>query len=412
MDRHILIIDGNEKMRQLLAANLGGAGYGSLGVANGLDAAMSMRVQRPDLVLIDQGVDMGGVRTARLLRLHRDYQRIPIVLMFERDDATDELIKEGCKINLHRFLKKPFGADILRQTVKDAMVEDLPELNVDIVREHLGDMSNLPVLRPNQRRLLSLLGSEDASVDLPEVVRCVETDQGLTTTVMRICHSAYYGFRGNSIEGAVTFLGIDRMRRIVQAVIVFDAFASERDRDREEEFGFSIDRLWKHSLACGVVMEESGRMVRGRDHFIAGLLHDIGKVVLYLRFPEHFSAILRLVRDEGKSMYQAERALLGICHTDIGYELARRWDLPPTIAACLAHHHNPQAALQHKRLVCLVHLSDLLVRVLGIGNGGDDKKPTMSPAAQSLAKYVLALAERKEDIEKQVESMMGDGVSN
>lgn len=410
MDRHILIIDGKEKVRQLLGAYLEKAGYGSLGVANGLDAAMSMRVQRPDLVLIDQGVDMGGVRTARLLRLHRDYQRIPIVLMFERGEGGEELVKEGCKINLHRFLRKPFGAEILCQTIAEAIVEDLPALNVDIVREQLGDMSNLPVLRPNQRRLLSLLGVDDEKVNIPEVVRCVETDQGLTTTVMRTCHSAYYGFRGNSIEGAVTFLGIDRMRRIVQAAVVFDAFASERDREAEEEFAFSIDSLWKHSLACGVVMEESGRMVRGRDHFIAGLLHDIGKVVLYLRFPDHFAAILRMVRDEDKSMYQAERVLLGICHTDIGYELARRWDLPPTIAACLAHHHEPEVALQHKRLVCLVHLSDLLVRVLGIGSGGDDKKPKMSPAAQTLAKYVLALAERKDEIEKQVDSMMDDGV--
>ena len=104
------------------------------------------------------------------------------------------------------------------------------------------------------------------------------------------------------------------------------------------EGDFTILELWKHSVACGVIMEQGGRQVKGRDHFIAGMLHDIGKLIIRLRFPDHFDEILRLVEEENKTMYAAEQEIFGISHTDVGYELARKWDLPPTIGTSIAFH--------------------------------------------------------------------------
>ena len=404
MSGHILNIAKDERMHALLGHFLRQKDYQVSDARNGLEAVRLLPSATPNLILIDQDVEMGGLRTAHLLRLHPRYQRVPIVLIVDRDCDVEALKKEGESVHLSSFLHKPFSGAELEKTTVDNLRLELPPLSIDNLRTSLLKLTHLPVLEPNHRKMLSLLSPEDARVDIPQLVRAVELDQGMTTAVMHICNSAYYGFRGNSIQGAITFLGIDKLRKIVQSVIVFDAFGPRDDKDLHD--GFSINSLWKHSLACGVIMEKGGQMVRGRGHFIAGMLHDIGKFIIYLRFPEYFHEVLCIVREEGKSMYQAERELIGITHADFGYELARKWDLPPTIANAIAHHHHPSQALQHKRLASLVHLSDILARTLSIGHGGDRKKIRMDDVAAPLAKYVLAVARDKDRIAQEVEAMV------
>ena len=403
----ILIIDPSEKIRRLLAAHLTSRGYQVDEVEHGVAAARRMRAPPPDLILIDQDVPLGGVRTARILRLHPAFQLLPILLMANQPLAGQALAA-GKRLHLDRFLVKPCTGPALEAMIQEGLRKRLDKVSVQTLREELAQLSDLPVLLPNHRKMLSLLAREDGEVDIPELIRTIETDPGLTTRILRISHAVYYGFRGNTIASATTFLGIDKIRKIAQASILFDLFQSERGAEEKE--GFSLLELWRHSVACGLIMEEGGHRVKGRDHFIAGMLHDVGKVVLYLRFREHFEEIARLAREEEMSMYRAEQEVMGITHTDIGHELARKWELPPTIAAAIAFHHRPSAALQHRRLASLVHLSDLLTRQLQIGHGGDRQAIRIDPLAQPLAQHVFAVAEKKAQIAAEVESVVGEGM--
>ena len=305
---------------------------------------------------------------------------------------------------MNSYLSKPFSSADLEEKIAENLRTPLGEISIKDMRQELVKLTDVPVLQPAYRKMLSLLSREDNEVDLPELIRTIEMDQGLTTSILRICHSAYYGFRGNSIEGATTFLGIEKIRKIVQASIIFNVFDVGEDKAGTD--GFSLLELWKHCIACGIIMEEGGQRVKGRDHFIAGMLHDIGKVVLYRRFRDHFEEILRIVEREQKSMYSVERELIGIAHTDIGYELARKWELPSTIATSIAFHHDIPMALQHRRLTMLVHLSDLLARKMEIGHAGDHQSVSMDPEAQSLSKYVLAVATKREEIQAEVDSVI------
>ena len=402
----ILIIDGNEKVRGLLAQYLGTRSHEVAGVENGLAAARQLREQPADLLLIDQDVPMGGFKTARILRLHPAHQQIPVVLTVHRRETIPELAAQGKRLNLNTFLAKPCTGKTLEAKIEESLRQRLGKISVADMRQELAQLSELPVLPASHRKMLNLLAREDAEVDIPELTRTIETDQGLTTEILRVCNSAYYGFRGNTITSATTFLGIDKIRKIVQASILFDLF---QDGSDQEEDGFSIMALWKHSVACGLIMEEGGHRVKGRDHFIAGMLHDVGKVILYLRFREHFEEIRRMAHQEEMPMLQAEQTLMGITHADIGHELARKWDLPSTIAAAIAFHHRPSAALQHRRLAALVHLSDVLARKLEIGHGGDVRQIHIDPMAHPLAKYVFAAAKNKEAIVAEVESVVNAG---
>ena len=406
----ILIVEKNEKVRSLLSGHLAERGYGTWGVANGLEATKRMREERPDLLLIDQEVPMGGIKTARLLRLHPEYQQIPILLMVEQQKAGLELVEQGKRLNLDAFIVKPFAGKGLEKKIEEGLRTRLERISTADMRQEIAALSELPVLLSNHRKMLNLLSREDDQVEIPELVRTIEMDQGLTTEILRVCHSAYYGFRGNSIESATTFLGIDKIRKIVQSAIIFDVF--EAEQEGADEDGFSMLELWKHSVGCGLIMEEGGHRVKGRDHFIAGMLHDVGKVILHMRFPEYFAEARRMVQKEGKSIYRAEQELIGVTHTDIGHELAKKWELPTTIATAIAFHHRPSETLQHKRLASLVHLSDILTRTLGIGHGGDRVKVGMSPVAEPLAKYVFAASKEKERLLAEVESVVSQGREN
>ncbi len=393
MKKRILIVASNELIRALLETHIGQLGYAAAGVANGVEAARWLRACAADMVLVDEGVPMGGLKTARILKIHPHLQQIPVALLL--DTAAP---RAGDLALLQGYLCKPFSHGALADLLREQLGTALDKMPIEQVRTEIGKLSDLPVLQTAHRKLLGLLAREDEQVDMKQVVRAVEADQGLSTRVMRLCRSAFYGYRGGSVEGAVTFLGIEKMRQIAQASIVFDAFASNGN-------AFAIE-LWKHALACAAIMEAGGSMVRGRDHFIAGLLHDVGKVVLHLRFGDYFAEVRRIVEREGKSMFQAERELMGITHADIGYELARKWELPPTIASSIAFHHYPSRALQHRRLTSLVHLSDILARSLHIGDAGDAVKITMDPCAEPLAKYVFAVGRDKDQLNAQVESLI------
>lgn len=408
----ILIVEPNKQMREIiLPTYLGNKGYKVIKAANGVQAAELMRASIPDLILIDKDVPIGGVRTARILRLHPKYRQIPIIITISPDkDEVLKLQKEVGKINLKAFLavpsKRHYPLPGLVKIIQQNLKVELEEISLPDIREELKKLSKLPVLSPVHEKMLSLLAEEDTSINVRELVRTIESDQGLTTTILRVCSSAYYGFTGKAISAAITLLGMQVIRKIVHAAIVFNIFPVGSD---DKSYGdFSILELWKHSVATGVIMEMSGSKARvqGRDHFIAGILHDIGKIVLYLHFPEHFKEIIRMVKKENKSMYHAEKELLGLTHVDIGHELAMQWKLPSTIATCIKFHHDPEEALEHKRLASLVHASDIVARYMNIGNGGDDQDLQIHPFAERISKNVIALQGKYDEVLAQVESIV------
>ena len=94
--------------------------------------------------------------------------------------------------------------------------------------------------------------------------------------------------------------------------------------------------------------------------------------------------------------------------THIGHELAHKWNLPPTIATAIAYHHRPSEALQHRRLSSLVHAGDLLARTLKIGCGGDRQPVKMDEAARPIVRHVSEVADRKDELVRQVESIVGE----
>lgn len=409
MAAKILIIERNARIGGLITSQLNSKGFEAADVRHGAEAAVVLRAGPADLVLLDNQVVMGGVKTARLLKLHPKFQKMPIVLCLPTDvGEAEQAIKDGQSSGLSQFLKKPFTMAALQQKITEALESSAADTQPTFmeIRDEIRSLTDLPAMPEAHNKLLMLLSKPDTEVDLSQVARTLELDPALSARVMRTCKSAYFGFQGNMMKQALAFLGVEEVRQIVQSAVIYNVFGDEESGVGDR---MSMQDLWKHSLGVGLAMELLGKADKNKTHFLLGVLHDLGKAVFKIRFPQHFEAVMDMVEKEDVSMLAAEKELLGITHAECGGELAMHWDLPGEVRTAIASHHSPAQTSQHRRLAAMVHVCDIAVRMMEIGYAGDSLIPKMDMyAKRSFPKGVETLVAQKEELTQQVEAIMGE----
>jgi len=212
---------------------------------------------------------------------------------------------------------------------------------------------------------------EYATCDINELEKIILRDQALTANVLKICNSAYYGLpnRISSISKAVVFLGLKTLRNIVLTACIYNLYEDKLD-------GYSSKRgeLFKHSICCAIVSELIAKQKKLKDPeavFTAGLLHDIGKVILDQYVFERFNLIIDKVVNEKRSFVAAEKELLGYDHTEVGGIVAEDWRLPPFLVKAISSHHQPEGGQEHAEVVAAVHIADGICSMIGAGCGVD-----------------------------------------
>lgn len=230
----------------------------------------------------------------------------------------------------------------------------------------------------------------DPDTDIEEVLQLIDKDQSLTAKLLRLCNSPFYGLsnRVESVRQAVVLLGFKTLSSIV--VTSCSSFYFKNDANG---YGVSSMDLWRHSvataIACQIIAKKFAPEKVGMI-YTAGLLHDIGKVVLNDFVGDELPKILELV-DGGKSFIEAETEVLGMHHGMIAGKLARKWKFPEELVEALKYHHEPQYAVYDKELCELVHLGNIITNTLGVGTGIDSFANTIDEELQK--KYPLSEAE-------------------
>jgi putative nucleotidyltransferase with HDIG domain len=271
--------------------------------------------------------------------------------------------------------------------------------NQEAIRKTLETISTIPTLSIVIDKLARLLQNPQTSAE--EIGRAITMDQALASKVLKLVNSAFYGFPGKigTITHAVVILGFSTVKNIVLTASIFDAF-SNRKNSRSE---FSMENFWMHSIACGAASQTIAKHIGFKEKeecFIAGLIHDIGKIILCHYFPEEFEHVFQTARQNGLLFYDTEKQTLGINHEEIGGIITQRWNLPKNLQKAVQNHHAPSATQEFYTLSGIVHAADILVRALDIGNGGDDKIPLMSEAVwKDLGLENLALQSVFGDVE-------------
>lgn len=239
-----------------------------------------------------------------------------------------------------------------------------------------AEIRQLPSLSLTVTEALALIDRGDTQAGQLEQV--IGRDQALAARILRVANSPFYGFAGHigSLRQACVILGMYAVRNIVVTAGVIARFPPTA-AGRFDRLG-----LWRHAIGTGVAARVLAQH-RGLDPdlaFTAGLLHDIGKLALDAVFPEAFGQVLAHRDKHDCLLRDAEAAVLGFDHTDVGARVARHWKLPTTITEAIAKHHSPDVG-PASVIVDVVHLADVLARGLDIGDGGDNLIPRLSTGA-------------------------------
>lgn len=231
------------------------------------------------------------------------------------------------------------------------------------------DIDSIPPFPATVSKVLQVI--DTPRVNAKELASLLTEDQSLATTLLRYANSAYYGLprQVSTVSEATVILGFAAIKSLMLAAAVHNTI-------NKEVTGYSMAQgeLWNHSINCGMLAKYLAIKCRfpiPEQVFVAGLIHDIGKVVLSTYVGPQFAEILKLVQEENIPFMDAEKGVLGYNHTEVGAALAQKWNLPAELVEAIAFHHNPLQAEHDFKLTALVHVADALCLMLGLGLGAD-----------------------------------------
>lgn len=236
------------------------------------------------------------------------------------------------------------------------------------LRHIASKISGLPTLPTVISKLIELVDSP--KTDTRILAKLIYNDQSLTARILKIANSAYYGFSReiSTVDTAIVVMGFNAVKEMGLSLSVYDAFkniGSVKD--------FDVNRYWEHSVATGMaakILARRAYLPETGELFVAGLLHDIGKMVLIQYLPDDFRKVVDYMREKECTYVEAERALIGVTHAQIGALIASRWRLPDRIVSCIRNHHSIKPADSFLRETIMINLADLISHRLNMGNDG------------------------------------------
>ena len=215
-----------------------------------------------------------------------------------------------------------------------------------------------------------------------DISRVIGEDMGLASRLLRVVNGAFFSFprKIETVSQAVTIVGTTQVRDLALATSVMTLF---RDIPRDL---VDMQSFWRHSLAVGVgarVLASHRREGSIERYFLAGVLHDIGRLIMFSEIRNTCREILQESRTTGRPLHQVERNVLGFDHGRVGGALMEQWNLAGSLQESVEYHHRPQQASRFPTEAATVHVADIMANALGCGSSGETRPPGLVPEAWS-----------------------------
>jgi putative nucleotidyltransferase with HDIG domain len=284
----------------------------------------------------------------------------------------------------------------------------------DRLESILSRIEELPTLPVVSQRILELMADEDASNR--DIALLVENDQSLALKIMKLANSAFFGSLTKiaSLEQAMIKLGMNEVRSIVLAVSVYDFFSNS------DSGIFDRKRFWKHGIVCSHTAKYLGASYRTENDtlFISGLVHDMGKAVLDEFFHDEFLSIINYLELKKCTFSEAEKAVIGLTHSQIAAKLLNQWKFPDIIVQQILYHHSPWEDKNNEKGSIMIYLADIITKAAGYYCHADEEAMDLKGFSQSeRARYISSKGFKLdyEDMERHVkhiiESIAGEADS-
>ncbi|HVO66748.1 MAG TPA: HDOD domain-containing protein [Syntrophales bacterium] len=241
-----------------------------------------------------------------------------------------------------------------------------------VLRHRIANIGNLPTVPETLKRLSRII--EKPNVSLTEIAGFVQSDPALTFRILKMVNSAVYGFPGRiaSVSHAIMLLGLNVVKGLLLGISVFELMQK------------AMVGLYEHSMGCAaasrIIAQRKG-LREPEEAYVAGLIHDIGKVVMALEFTKSYEAALACAEQENISIGKAEKQFFADNHAVLGGVLSEKWRFPKKLTEAIFYHHQPRSAESFPLETAIVHLADILTKARGLGFSGDQIVPIIDDAA-------------------------------
>ena len=246
------------------------------------------------------------------------------------------------------------------------------EIDIKSLRRKVENINSLPTIPSTLKQISKII--EEPLISLKEIGDFISNDPALTTKILKMVNSAFYGFPGriSSTSHATVLLGLNVIKGLLVGVSVFEVMQN------------TMLGLWEHSLGCAITSRLMAKRKGLKDYddvYAAGLLHDIGKIILFLEFPKEYKETMNEAELKEITIVEAERDHFVTNHADIGSWLAEKWFFPRNLIEVIKYHHNPHLSKNAPIETAIVHLADIFMRASGVGFAGDPFVPAVNPVA-------------------------------
>jgi len=261
------------------------------------------------------------------------------------------------------------------------------------------ELASLPAI---YQRVNRIIAKQSSSAE--EIGEVVGTDPSLTARLLRLVNSSFFSFPGQieTISRAIALIGTEQLRDLALATSVIEMF-----EDIPSEC-VDMKSYWRHSVATGVCARVLANLLREDNverFFVAGLLHDLGSVIIYVRGGSKVRRLMTRVNKNQELLHKAERVTFGFDHADVGRELLALWKLPDVLRDAVNCHHVPSRSKRFPTEATVVHIADAIVDAMEIGTNGENFVPPIDETAwDDLGLPVDLLAEIIEEVDLQFEA--------
>jgi putative nucleotidyltransferase with HDIG domain len=260
------------------------------------------------------------------------------------------------------------------------MTEDSKKRYQRIIQD-LGQIPTMPTIAAKVMQIVN-----DPHSNAEDVAKFISRDVALTSKVLRLANSAFYGIPRtiSSVNSAIVILGFNTIRSLVLSATVLKMFPA-----KSGAAVFDRKAFWKHSFMVGIASRMVAQIYRKKKlvdmetAFSAGLLHDIGKIVLDQFSNEEYVPVLKAAKDRGEPLFMAEKAMIGMSHADVSGMLVDKWQMPNELKGPIVNHHSPFDDTASQDMACIVHYANHLCHEKGSGCMDNETYAALMPDVEA-----------------------------
>ena len=356
MSKRILFFAGDPVEREAIQTELCASeeGWEKCMASTFDEAVAALRSDSFDAIVVAHHADKSSAKLLNWAAEH--HPRVARLIMADPEEREDVL--RGV-VATHQFLAKPVTPVVLAGTIESALLlsGSLPN---EVLLTLAASIKAFPPMPSLYFKVMAELKSPDYSAQT--VAEILAKDLAMTTRLLQVINSGLYGLprRITDLTEVVNLLGQEAVKSLVIGIHVF------LQHDHIKPLYFSISQIWQHSTAVAagarlITQMETGSAERAAEAYTAGLLHDIGKLVLANNFEAQYNAVQKAARDLHQSLWEAEVKEFGVSHAELGAFILGRWGMPMTLLEATAWHHQPgRSASQEFTALTAVHIANAL----------------------------------------------------